>query len=1068
MNRKNLGKVAWVITVSTFASIIGSVSVNAVEYSDITDSTNKAIIDELSDYGIVKGINALQFAGDMKVQRQQMALFISRAITGHTDDVFDTTGSFSFRDVSDLTYLSAIIYCQSNGIITGLDEFTFNPTGFITYQDALVMICRAWGMRGLAGLEYPNAYIEFAEKNGLTKGIEGIGYTEEINRYTAARLVYNLIYSKSYSNMITKTPLEDGTYKRSNYSSNTLILNAEFGAIDGKYIITANDENSINGEVAGSDCVKVSRIWEDTNGYINGAFDDSVEVPYDMLNIDVEYSKCVGAEVRIFGKNDMSEIYKTELLSEYDVYTNRGTKIGMTRNTVTINGTVYNVVRNYSKKTVVTGRNKTNEIIIYNGNRKIDTADLNEMMESNEYEIVVMIDKKTGTARAVVREFNIGQYSVSNGYVYMGQKRLGKEREVNIRSTYKLYNGDYVRYSWDKESDTLSIDLKYDIVEGTVTKIVGTSVLIDGTEYKVADNRRDLVSGRNGIREQMKYKFIVNGRKIVGLAKEVENTVNTGSGKSDDEEVLVKTEFDNDGYFVPVLDVNYDLYKSLTIKDNILARINEYTETGYWGYVGDYLKGFVSTGNISWDIIKNADRYDESMYLDYIIANLIYRTDSITSEVLKNCETDRYYRTKLLNKADTVLRTTSSGSITKVSEASSDILKALYSLMDPNGQLGEISPMNNMWKDYVVALNDMANSGVDMSGCVQVVFGYFDGMPAIGGLTSVDKKNSYWYNEYKVDNYELYRYTKNDDSTLKAYRLTDDNNSVIYENNKKNVYSSIGGKVVYSEQQMKFTRVSGRATERGLIIQRDSTGRIRFNSELLDSPTERGVAVKGSYVITDNTSMFINQRGDMTCVNGAKISDLILEDKAWIDMTLIMNDDNVVVAIYIDSAGISRVTQNITYDNEKENENPTHVYLTSMVATLDGGGYMYEGLKFTGTKTEGTSYVYSESKLSIGTAYKVTPDSEKGTVLLVDGEINYTYAEVQSVNTDYMIVKVNGEQQIIKKERIMDVWKVNFSDGENALKQVDMSYIEYGAVIAFPCDDISSATINSVIIIALS
>lgn len=162
----------------------------------------QAAIDALKVLGIFKGDDNGDSA-EKAVNRWQMALFVSRAKTGQTDDAYWGKTAYDYSKFTDVTgtsslYLGAIGYANQNGIILGYDDPAtgkpiFNPDGGITYQDALTMATRTLGFTGLA---YPWGVIEKAQDLGLTKGIVDVGYQDELTRGEVAQIVYNMLIAK--------------------------------------------------------------------------------------------------------------------------------------------------------------------------------------------------------------------------------------------------------------------------------------------------------------------------------------------------------------------------------------------------------------------------------------------------------------------------------------------------------------------------------------------------------------------------------------------------------------------------------------------------------------------------------------------------------------------------------------------------------------------------------------------------------------------------------------------------------------------------------------------------------
>lgn len=173
---------------------------------EATDPTQAYAISFLAQNGIYHGKSNEEFvaAAADPIERYQMALFVARISTGWVDDYkwdynYDwednTANNSTFTDLAGTaaeSYLGAISYANQKGIIEGYSATKFGPTDGITYRDALTMVVRTMGYQGLI---YPWGYIEKAVELGLTEGIEGVTYTDALNRGQVAVILYNAMFA---------------------------------------------------------------------------------------------------------------------------------------------------------------------------------------------------------------------------------------------------------------------------------------------------------------------------------------------------------------------------------------------------------------------------------------------------------------------------------------------------------------------------------------------------------------------------------------------------------------------------------------------------------------------------------------------------------------------------------------------------------------------------------------------------------------------------------------------------------------------------------------------------------
>lgn len=155
-------------------------------------------IEFLANYGIFKGYNADDPAADELVERYQMALFVSRISTGWVDDEQWEDGPENWSEFTDIDvdtvnkYFGALSYATQKGIIEGYGNGKFGPRDHIKYQDALTMVVRTLGY---TNLDWPWGYIEKAVSLGLTDGIDGVAYTDELTRGEVAQIIYNALFA---------------------------------------------------------------------------------------------------------------------------------------------------------------------------------------------------------------------------------------------------------------------------------------------------------------------------------------------------------------------------------------------------------------------------------------------------------------------------------------------------------------------------------------------------------------------------------------------------------------------------------------------------------------------------------------------------------------------------------------------------------------------------------------------------------------------------------------------------------------------------------------------------------
>ncbi len=163
-------------------------------FTDIADNKYKDEINTLAAFGVVKVDEDNPFYyPDLYITRIEFAKMLYRLLNV---DWYDETKP-RFSDVTDdPDAVTAVNYLADRGIVR--EKGTFNPNGFVTFNAALEMVCRALGYETVAE-KYgtSNAYYRVAIENGLTEGFSSSG--GKLRNSEAAKLIYNAAISEYFS-----------------------------------------------------------------------------------------------------------------------------------------------------------------------------------------------------------------------------------------------------------------------------------------------------------------------------------------------------------------------------------------------------------------------------------------------------------------------------------------------------------------------------------------------------------------------------------------------------------------------------------------------------------------------------------------------------------------------------------------------------------------------------------------------------------------------------------------------------------------------------------------------------
>ncbi len=107
-------------------------------YTDSQDHWAEAAIDKWSANGIIQGYDG-KFRPEDPITRGELAIIIDRLMK------YRTAAENAFTDLDQNYYTEAILKANAAGVITGYDG-KVRPTDNITREEAVVMLCRAFGL----------------------------------------------------------------------------------------------------------------------------------------------------------------------------------------------------------------------------------------------------------------------------------------------------------------------------------------------------------------------------------------------------------------------------------------------------------------------------------------------------------------------------------------------------------------------------------------------------------------------------------------------------------------------------------------------------------------------------------------------------------------------------------------------------------------------------------------------------------------------------------------------------------------------------------------------------------
>jgi hypothetical protein len=199
---KTLKKSLGLILVIAMCFSMLSVAVSAVSFSDADDINEdfSTAVSAMSDLGIIEGYDDGSFQPETVLTREQAAKIIAYLMIGSSAADGLSTSSAPFTDVAtDRWSAGYIAYCVSEGIVNGLGDGTFDPTGELTgYAFAkMLLVALGYGQdEEYIGDSWQINVAKDALKAGVYEGNLGADFNAGATREEACLYAYNTSLSR--------------------------------------------------------------------------------------------------------------------------------------------------------------------------------------------------------------------------------------------------------------------------------------------------------------------------------------------------------------------------------------------------------------------------------------------------------------------------------------------------------------------------------------------------------------------------------------------------------------------------------------------------------------------------------------------------------------------------------------------------------------------------------------------------------------------------------------------------------------------------------------------------------
>ncbi|MDO4562349.1 MAG: S-layer homology domain-containing protein [Clostridia bacterium] len=191
---KNLNKALALIVAIAMVASFGTISALAAFPDVPSDASYAEAANLLNELGILTGDENGNFNPDKTLTRAEAAALIVRTL-GMESAAVASAGATSFSDVPADNWAAGYVnVAEQQGIINGMGDGTFNPSGELTYEQIIKIIVAAIGYTPRANVSggYPSGYLLIASQTGITRGATGTT-GQPVARSTVARLIYNAL-----------------------------------------------------------------------------------------------------------------------------------------------------------------------------------------------------------------------------------------------------------------------------------------------------------------------------------------------------------------------------------------------------------------------------------------------------------------------------------------------------------------------------------------------------------------------------------------------------------------------------------------------------------------------------------------------------------------------------------------------------------------------------------------------------------------------------------------------------------------------------------------------------------
>lgn len=185
MNKKVMIVLSLIMSLCMFATVFASTS-----FRDVKGTKYEVAVKELSDLGVINGVENGIFKPDGKVTRAQLSKMLVLAYD------LKGSGNVKFSDYDEKNWAADYIKTAvKNNVVAGYGDNTFRPENNVTYAEAITMLLRAAKLetKEMKTGKWPDAYISKAEEMNIFENVSNHSNSSKATRGDVALMIYNLM-----------------------------------------------------------------------------------------------------------------------------------------------------------------------------------------------------------------------------------------------------------------------------------------------------------------------------------------------------------------------------------------------------------------------------------------------------------------------------------------------------------------------------------------------------------------------------------------------------------------------------------------------------------------------------------------------------------------------------------------------------------------------------------------------------------------------------------------------------------------------------------------------------------